>query len=174
MTAMKERKLLIKLVFAVLFLSLVCSCGYQLVRDKGIFGGEIASIYLPIFKNNTYEPNLSQHVTDAFSKELLSTALFKVNNKEADGYIQGTITDATFIPVTLSSDGLAVQKNVNITVDLALYKKNGAFVKRWALSDAETYSVTNIDYEEYNKSDAIKRLSARMARRFSALLMVDY
>jgi hypothetical protein len=59
-------------------------------------------------------------------------------------------------------------------VDIALYKKNGAFVKRWSLSETETYRVDNIDYEEYNKIDAIKRISARLARRFSSLLFVEY
>ncbi|MBA4391405.1 MAG: hypothetical protein C0399_10785 [Syntrophus sp. (in: bacteria)] len=163
-----------KLFFVTMLVTLFCSCGYQLVREKGIFGGDISSLYISVFKNSTYEPNISQYVTDAFSKELLSTGLFTVNKESSDGYLQGTVTKIIMKPTSLNIVGLAIEKNVSLDVDIALYRKNGSFVKRWAFSDTETYRVDNIDYEEYNKKDAIKRLSGRMARRFSSFLLVDY
>jgi outer membrane lipopolysaccharide assembly protein LptE/RlpB len=158
----------------IAFALLLFSCGYQLVRDKGIYGGDISSVYISIFKNLTFEPHISQYVTDAFSKELLSTGLFTVNKESSDGYLQGTITKITTSPYTLSIAGITIEKTVTLEADMALYRKNGTFVKRWPLSDSETYRVDNVNYEEYNKTDAIKRLSARMARRFSAVLFVDY
>ena len=172
--AMKKIGLMKKLILVIPLVCLLCSCGYQLVREKGIYGGDISSIYISIFKNLTYEPHISQYVTDAFSNELLSTGLFMVNKESSDGYMQGTITKITTQPYTSSIAGIAVEKTVTLEVNIALYRKNGTFVKRWPLSDVETYRVDNVNYEEYNKGDAIKRLSARMARRFSAVLFVDY
>lgn len=172
--AMTKTGQLKKLILVIPLVCLLCSCGYQLVRDKGIYGGDIASIYISIFKNLTYEPHISQYVTDAFSKELLSTGLFTVNKESSDGYLQGTIMKIKTSPYTLSIVGITTEKTVALDVDVALYRKNGTFVKRWPLSDSETYRVDNINFEEYNKTDAIKRLSARMARRFSAVLFVDY
>jgi outer membrane lipopolysaccharide assembly protein LptE/RlpB len=163
-----------KLLLVLSIVFLLCSCGYQLVREKGIYGGDISSIYISIFKNQTYEPHIAQYVTDAFSKELLTTGLFTVNKEGSDGYLQGTITKITTQPYTLSITGITIEKTVAIDVDMALYKKNGNFIKRWPLSESETYRVDNISYEEYNKQDAIKRLSARMARRFTSLLFVEY
>ena len=84
-----------KLIIAIPLVFLLCSCGYQLVREKGIYGGDISSIYISIFKNLTYEPHISQYVTDAFSKELISTGLFTVNKESSDGYLQGTIMKIT-------------------------------------------------------------------------------
>jgi hypothetical protein len=162
----------ILLVMPLVFL--LCSCGYQLVREKGIYGGDISSIYISVFKNLTYEPHISQYVTDAFSKELVSMGLFTVNKEGSDGYLQGTITRITTQPYTLNIAGITIEKTVTLETDMALYRNNGVFVKRWPLSDSETYRVDNVNYEEYNKEDAIKRLSARMARRFSAVLFVDY
>jgi outer membrane lipopolysaccharide assembly protein LptE/RlpB len=165
----------VKNVFLIIAVALLlCSCGYQLVRDKGIYGGDISSVYISIFKNMTYEPHISQYVTDAFSKELLSTGIFTVNKGNSDGYMQGTILKITMKPAALSIAGITVEKTVTLDVDIALYKQNGVFIKRWPLSDSETYRVDNANFEEYNKTDAIKRLSARMARRFSAVLFVDY
>jgi outer membrane lipopolysaccharide assembly protein LptE/RlpB len=164
-----------KNAFLIIALALLlCSCGYQLVRDKGIYGGDISSVYISIFKNMTYEPHISQYVTDAFSKELLSTGIFTVNKEVSDGYMQGTILKIKTTPASLSITGITIEKTVTLDVDMALYKQNGTFIKRWPLSDSETYRVDNINFEEYNKTDAIKRLSARMARRFSAVLFVDY
>jgi outer membrane lipopolysaccharide assembly protein LptE/RlpB len=165
----------IKILFIATMLgTLLCSCGYQLVREKGIFGGDITSLYISIFKNATYEPNISQYVTDAFSKELLSTGLFTVNRESSDGYLQGTVTKITMLPTSLSIAGLAIEKVVSLEVSIVLYRKNGNVIKSWGFSDSETYRVDNVDYEEYNRKDAIKRLSARMARRFSSFLLVDY
>jgi outer membrane lipopolysaccharide assembly protein LptE/RlpB len=161
-------------ILIIAFVLLLFSCGYQLVRDKGIYGGDISSVYISVFKNMTYEPHISQYVTDAFSKELLSTGIFTVNKESSDGHMQGTILKITTSPYTLSIAGIAIEKTVTLDVDVALYKKNGTFVKRWPLSDSETYRVDITDYEEFNKEEAIRRLSARMARRFSAVLFVDY
>ncbi len=116
----------IKILFIVTMLgTLLCSCGYQLVREKGIFGGDITSLYISIFKNATYEPNISQYVTDAFSKELLSTGLFTVNRESSDGYLQGTVTKITMLPTSLNIAGLAIEKVVSLEVSIVLYRKNG-------------------------------------------------
>ena len=170
----KKRGSIITVFLATLLVTLLCSCGYQLVREKGILGGDITSLYISVFKNATYEPNISQYVTDAFSKELLSTGLFTLNRESSDGYLQGTVTKITMLPTSLSIAGLAIEKVVSLEVGITLYRKNGNLVKSWGFSDSETYRVDNIDSEEYNRKDAIKRLSARMARRFSSYLLVDY
>ena len=163
-----------KIVFVVLALFLLCSCGYQLVREKGIYGGDISSIYIPVFKNLTYEPNLSQYVTYVFSKELLATGLFTINKEGSDGYLDGTITRIAATPTSMSIQGVVIQKYVTLYVDIALRKNGGGLVKRWSFADSETYYVENVDSEEFNKKDAIQRLSARIARRLSAVLMTEY
>ena len=79
------------LLCAVMVFAMANSCGYQMVREKGISGGDITSVYISVFKNSTYEPHASLYVTDAFSKELLSTNLFTINKESSDAYLQGNI-----------------------------------------------------------------------------------
>ncbi len=170
---------LTKLAVIILVSGCLFSCGYQMIREKGLFGGEMTSIHLDIFKNATFEANLSQCVTDAFSRELLSAALFTMNSDNADGQLRGTIIKITTQPTALTLSDVSktsslAEKTVSLEVELALYKKDGTFVKRWKFSESETYRVDDIALEDYNKKDAIKRLSARMARRFSSALLVDY
>jgi len=162
------------LLCAVMVFAVANSCGYQMVREKGISGGDIASVYISVFKNSTYEPHASLYVTDAFSKELLSTSLFTINKESSDAYLQGNIKKIVTSPTSLSGGGLVIEKWISVDIELALYRKNGTLIRRWLLSDQETYRVDNIAAEDYNKREALQRLSSRLARRFSSVLLVDY
>jgi hypothetical protein len=152
----------------------ICSCGYQMVQGKGIFGGDITSLSIPGFKNKTYEPHAPSYVTEAFSQELLSTGLFKLNKADSDGYLEGTIKSIRIIPYSMSTEGIVQEKVVYIDLDLALYRRNGVFVKRWTMGELEPYRVDDINAEDFNKRDAIRRMSARMARKFISVLLIDY
>jgi outer membrane lipopolysaccharide assembly protein LptE/RlpB len=153
---------------------LFVSCGYQMVREGGLYGGDISSLDVPLFKNLSYEPHASFYATEAFSRELISTGLFKINAKDSDAYLKGTLTRIQIDPYTTDERGLVVEKQVTLDIEFALYKKDGTFLKKLALSDSEIYRVDNINAEDYNKRDAIERASQRMARRLTALLLVDY
>ena len=160
------------LIVLTLFIS--SSCGYQLVSEKGIYGGEISSVYVPIFKNKTYEPHASLYVTNAFTKELVSMGLFRVNKDDSDGYIEGSIRTILITPSTMSGVGVVVEKSIRVDVDLSLFKKNGAFIKRWSLYETEIYRTDDINTEDYNKRDALTRLSERMARKFASVMLMEY
>ncbi len=159
------------IVFAML--TLAC-CGYQMINEKGIFGGEISSIYIPLFKNKTYEPHASGYVTDAFAKELIGTGIFKLNKDDSDGYIEGTITKIRIIPSAMNAQGLVIEKNLEMTVDLSLYKKTGVFIRKWTLLEYEIYNTSDVSVEDYNKREALRRASGRMARKFSSMALIYY
>jgi hypothetical protein len=159
----------------IILVLLICSsCGYQLVSEKGIYGGEISSVYVPIFKNKTYEPHASLYVTNAFTKELVSMGLFRVNKDDSDGYIEGSIRTILITPSTMSGVGVVVEKSIRVDVDLSLFKKTGAFIKRWSLFETEIYRTDDINTEDYNKRDALTRLSERMARKFASVMLMEY
>ena len=165
----------VRLFFAAaISLLILGACGYQLIGGKGIYGGDISSVYISIFKNSTYEAHVAQPVTDSFSRELLSTGLFTVNKDAADSYMKGDITKIVTLPSSLGADGVVIEKIVTVTVQVSLYQKSGKLVKEFALSDSEIYRVENVSAEEYNRREAIRRLSARMARRFSSQLLLEY
>jgi hypothetical protein len=163
-----------QIVISLFLLTIMSGCGYELVRDKGIFGGEITTLAVPIFKNVTYEPHVSMYVSEAFTKELMGTGVFKLDRAGTDGYMEGTIKDIRILPNTLSKTGIVVEKKVFMDVELVLYRKNGTFIRRWVLSDNEVYRADVPNYEEYNKKNAYGRISDRMARRFSAAILVNY
>jgi len=169
-----KRTLFVRALSVCIVTMMCCSCGYQLVHEKGIFGGDITSLYVPIFKNKTYEPHASVYLTDGFTRELISTGLFSINKDNYDGTVDGSIKSIRIVPSSLNKDGVVVEKSITVDIDLVLTRKDGRLIKRWAFSDVDTYRVDTIGYEDYNKKEALRRISARMARRFCSVLLVDY
>lgn len=171
---MKKRKIRwIGLFLVIIAVGLTQACGYQLIGGKGIYGGEISSVYISVITNSTYEPSISQPVTDTFSKELLMSGLFTLNRESSDAYLRGNITNVTTYASSLGTDGVVIEKLVVVEMVASLYQRNGKLVKIFPLSDSEIYKIQNTA-EEYNRREAIRRLSARMARRFSAQLLLEY
>ena len=163
-----------KRLWMVLLLFLfVGGCGYTLVQEKGIFQGDVVSLDVPVFKNNSFEPHLPGYFTEAFARELVTSGLFDVNTGVPANALQGTIATVRIVPTALSSQGIAVEKTVTVTLTLALTKKDGKLIKNWVLGDAEPYRVEPINLEDFNKREALKRIAARIARRFSALILTD-
>jgi hypothetical protein len=160
-------------LFILLPLLALCGCGYTIVQDKGIMGGQVVNLDVPVFKNKSYEPLVPEFFTESFTRELVTSGLFEINKGNTDSVLVGTITNVRTIPATLSKDGIAIEKTVFVDVSLLLNKKDGAFIKHWAMADAETYRCEPINFEDFNKRAALTRVAARLARRFSALLLTD-
>jgi hypothetical protein len=161
-------------LFASLFLVLIlASCGYTIVREKGIFQGEVVSLDVPVFKNMTFEPQISQFFTEAFTKEMVTSGLFDINKSGASSTLQGSIAVVRIVPTTLDKNGLAIEKTIFVTLSLALSKKDGRSIRNWSFVDAEVYNVQDINLEDPNKREALIRIAARMSRRFSALILAD-
>ncbi len=151
----------------------IAGCGYSMVQEKGVFQGEVISLDVPVFKNNSFEPHVPGYFTEAFTHELITSGLFDVNKEGSENTLLGTIMTVYMVPTALSSQGIAVEKTVYANIALSLRKKDGRPIKSWVLSDSEAYRVEPINVEDFNKREALKRIAARIARRFSALLLTD-
>lgn len=187
------------LCFSVIALFSLANCGYEIVREKGIYGGDVTSISIPVFKNQSYEPHLSMFVTDAFSKELLSMGLFKINREGGDAYLQGIIKNVRVIPYNIGKGGYVTEKRIDMTVEISLFRNNGSLIKRWTLIEYETYRVggsvtvvprpypgttttplpydTDIQYYNYDepsKQDAIRKIAERLAKRLASYLIMEH
>lgn len=153
--------------------ALLSGCGYELIREKGIYGGEIISLNIPVFGNTSFEPQVSGYFTEAFSMELAGSGLFQINTAGANATLQGTITSVTAGPGALSAAGQTVQKTVTAYLSLTLTKE-AKVVKTWAFADSEVYDASSINLEDFNKRAALQRIAARMARRFHSQLLAVY
>ena len=109
-------------IMLLLFL-FVAGCGYTLVQEKGIFQGEVVSLDVPVFKNNSFEPHVPGYFTEAFTRELVTSGLFDVNKGDPANALQGTIATVRIVPTALSSQGIAVEKTVYVNSDPGAHKE---------------------------------------------------
>ena len=162
---------------AAVLIAALSSCGYHLIGaggGRGIYGGDITSVALPVFKNITFEPHASMYVTEAFSQELVLTGLFDLNKPDPDGTFIGTIRRVLIVPNAMNGNGLVIQKLITVEVEVTLLKRDGNLVKRWFFADQEPYMTDDPNAEDFNKRNAISITAGRMARKFTAVLLVDY
>ena len=161
-------------VYLLVCLVLVISgCGYELVREKGIYGGQIVSLNVPVFRNLSFEPEVPGFFTQAFSMELAASGLVQINTSGADATLRGTITSVRTGPGALSALGQTVQKTVTADISLTLVKEDKV-VKTWTFADGETYDASSISQEDFNRRAALQRIAARIARRFHSQLLAVY
>lgn len=152
----------------------LASCGYTIVGgQKGIFQGEVVSVDVPVFKNQTLEPEMSQPFTEAFTQELITSGVFDVNHSGASSTLQGSIINVRIVPDAFDANGLAIEKTIYVTVSVALSRKDGRSIKNWSFLDAEPYGCQDINLEDPNKREAVTRIAGRISRRFSALVLAD-
>ncbi len=153
--------------------ALLSGCGYELVREKGIYGGEIKSLNIPVFANKTFEPQVPGFFTEAFSMELAASGLFQISSGGADATLQGTITKVDTGPGALSATGQTAQRTVTAYIGLTLVKQDKV-VKTWIFADSEVYDASSINLEDFNRRAALQRIAARIARRFHSQLYAVY
>jgi len=176
---MSLRKVFLLLALIVL----LHACGYELVKGPGLSGpafsgpegtgGTITSLSLPVFKNQTFEPQVPQFFTEAFSQELAASGLVQLNKPNPDGVLQGTVTSVSATLAAMNGQGLAVSKVVTAAVTVTLARE-GKVMKTWGFGDSETYDASSINTEDFNKRAALVRIAERMARRLHALLISGY
>jgi hypothetical protein len=157
----------------LLSLVAVSGCGYSIVQGTGIMGGQVVHLDVPVFKNKSFEPLVPEFFTEAFTRELILSGMFEVNKGNTDSVLVGTITNVRTVPTTLNKDGIATEKTVFVDLALVLNKKAGTFIKNWGLGDSETYRAEPINVEDFNKRAALTRVAARLARRFSVLMLTE-
>lgn len=167
--------ILLYLLLLLPVLACLGGCGYRLVREEGIRGGDVKVVEVPMFKNKTFEPHTPAIFTEAFTRELLSSGFFQINKSNPDSTLQGTIAR---IHISHSSLGgttaLAVEKSATVDVELTLTKNTGQVLRHWKLTESEPFRTDDVNLEDFNQRAALKRAAARMSRRFSTLVLADY
>jgi outer membrane lipopolysaccharide assembly protein LptE/RlpB len=168
-----HKGLLALVTLVVLVLSLT-GCGYHLVRDEGIRGGDVKVVDIPMFKNQTFEPHTPAIFSEALTRELVSSGFFQINQPNPDSTLQGFVSRIQILPSSLSTAGLVVEKTATVDINLMLTKSTGQVLRRWTLTESEAFRSDDVNLQDFNKREAFKRIANRMARRFSALLLADY
>ena len=149
-----SRKSLIILSFSLILLS----CGVYTFSPSAI--GDIKSIAVPLFDNQTTESGLRELLTDQLSQAYVSDNTIKIASQtQADGIVKGSVTNYVREAYTYTQAEVVSQYKCTITVSVEFTNRRSGKViwaekglSNWGLYDSDTES------EDIGKQRAVTKL----------------
>lgn len=147
-------------LFAVLFA--VVDCGYHRIQKGTNLPGDIRSISIPVFRNDTYEAGIEVLLTDALKTQFIRSGFVVVTDTDkADAVVVGTIRSFSNSPIGFSDSQFAVEYRASVKMRIKIVAKNGNVL--WEDNNAsrtDEYRVSeNIFQSEAEKKKAIERIA---------------
>jgi hypothetical protein len=161
--------------FSLLAALAFSGCAYKLSAESDTLPGNIKSIQIPLFKNNSSEVGVETFFTNSLKQEALRSKFVQLKNNESDaeGILQGSITgidviadesvieakNTKYLP---TETVIATQYKVTATVDLVL-KRKGTSTVLWSstFSQQSNYSAPQITLPVINTANALYNQSAK-------------
>jgi len=147
---------------------LLAGCGYQMVGKETHVPPELASVAIPTFVNQTYEPGIEVPFTQAFLREFIRDRRVKVLDRaQADSVLEGIIRYFNIASVSYDQSGFVLEYQTTVVVDLTLRKGSGEIIwKMEDLSETNWYRASSSGVlNEASKAAAIQRIGGFVAER---------
>lgn len=141
-------------------LTAIAGCIYSF--SGSTLPSHLKTVEIPLFSNHSLEPNVADEVTQELSKDLLSSNLLKVVQKNGDAEISGNVTSYVNTPYTYGASETrqvnVTQYVVRITVDVEFMdKKKDEAIYKGTVTGEGIYDLQK-ENEQQGKSKAIKQL----------------
>lgn len=170
-------------VFSRIFLLLTASvitfllngCAYKLSARSQTLPGDVKSIQIPLFKNDSSEVGAETYFTNALKVESLRSKFVTIKNEEnqAEAVLQGRIAgvdviadesiieakNTTYMP---TETVLATQYRVTVNIELTLQRSNSSEVLwRGNFTQTKNYSAPQITLPVINTANSLYNESAK-------------
>ena len=157
-----------RLLLLLLCLVLLGGCGYHLAGKETHSPPGVRSIAIPTLKNQTLEPGIETHFTQAFLRQfILDRRVNVVDRKEADSILEGTIKSFYLLSTSYDKSGFATEFQTVVVMDIALKRRNGEILwKEKDLLERAWYRTSpSAIASEDNKQNAIQKVAESVAER---------
>lgn len=151
------------------------SCAYKLSSNYDALPGNVRSIQIPIFKNDSIEVGAETTFTNALKSEALRSKFVQLKNDESEveGILQGrvvrievvadeSVIEAKNTQYLPAETVIATQYKVTAIIDLTLYRK-GSMAVLWSGNFKQTsnYSAPQITLPVINTANSLYNQSAK-------------
>ncbi len=155
-------------IFLIFWVVLLQGCGYQLVGKETHVPPGLASVAIPTFVNQTFEPGIEVPFTQGFLREFIRDRRVKVLGRaEADSVLEGVVKTFQIYSVAYDQSGLATEYQTTIVVDLTLKKRTGEILwKEIDLSESRWFRTSSaVLISESRRTAAIEDIGRVIAER---------
>jgi hypothetical protein len=126
----------------------------------------VRQVYVPMMLNQSTEPELEEHITNAFTTELLADGRVDVVSKDAcDAVVQVALKDYKETAVGFSTDDVESSTQVDLTFAMQLFDKSDL---KTPIGTTDDFTVTFRWYSEYRANDSLLEVDARERMAASA------
>lgn len=173
------RSLAARIAVIALLLGSMAACGYRLSGKGSTLPDHVRRIAVPLFQNETRQPEIAQRITEALADEFIRRGGYATTSspEDAEALLTGTITVYQRRPVGVLTNGRANRYEIEIQVqaelrdlvnDVTLWKDDH-FVFR------DQYDVDSNESEFFDESIvAIEEISRDFARTVVATIMEGF
>lgn len=163
----------------LLFNFFLFSCGYHLVGTSSPLTKSLNKIYIPLFLNNTNQPEVEERLTDAVASEISKRGIFKLVNKreEADAILAGEIKQFELVPVSLDMDGRALEYQIiiGLKVSLKTLDEKQIFWENDSFRFYQRYPVDIMSKDYFDKIyEVIDEVSLRFAESLVTTIIEEF
>jgi len=163
-----------KLVFPMLLLAALTSCGYRLAARKGDVGAG-QTIAVPTFVNATRTYRIEQRMSEAIRKEFARSTHYRVTSEDTgDLLLKGEVVSYDTGPTVLEENGRAAQYAVSVTLKVSVTEtaSGKAIIQDSSMLFRETFQLSQ-NAGDFVPEDtaALDRLAARFASAVVAKLV---
>ena len=152
-------------------------CDYRLTTHARALPPRMRIVAVPAFVNHTRVPQLSQMITAATERELLTRTHARVQSLPAgrDALLRGTLLSATAAPITfdpITNRATTVRVRLRMAVQFVDERSGRVLYSDPALIFTGNYQISE-QTQEYIEEDALawRRLSRRAARDIVAAIL---
>ena len=147
----------------------LAACGYQMVRyDGGL--GEVRSVAIRTFANDSYEAGVEYTVADALRREFLRRRGVRLveDPGAADLVLSGRVEDVSVSGRSFSSVLLALEYQLTVDLDLRATLRDGSEIPldSRALRESERFLASaDVQAQQKNREEALRRVASVLAGR---------
>lgn len=148
------------------------ACGYRPLDGRGAFGPDVHTIEVESFENESREPGLDEHISDAMGEEFARRAWLEpvVDGQVAnpDLVMTGLVRTATVRSDTYSSGGLALEERIEVRLDVSVRRReSGELVYQHPDFRVHEVFLSSADPMVYasNKEQALRRVASAIAEQ---------
>lgn len=160
----------IKKVLLVIILTIgEAACGYRFVGQETNLPGDIKTLAIPLFANQTDQLGLESEITQALRERFISSKRLVIREeKSADLLLKGKVKSFNTTSVAVTK-GLLVTSGYRamITIEITLKRlQDGQVLWKDEMSEGWNYPVgADLMQTDYNKKEAIRQIALLLAER---------
>lgn len=155
------------LILATVLVLLLSACGYRLQGRSDPLPGDVRSVYVELFRNDTYEPFIENTVTNEVVGRFARHDRLEIVEQpaRADGILSGRIVGYSNSALSYNSDDKISEYRSQMTVAGVLRRVgNGEVLWKGTVVWQEDYSVSSDKVvQEDREQAAIQEISQRLA-----------